>query len=61
MVARILATADIHSPKYFPRFRETVKNLGKFDAVLIAGDLTESGSVDGLKILINELRSLVTR
>ncbi|BDR91912.1 metallophosphoesterase family protein [Vulcanisaeta souniana] len=58
MVARILATADIHSPKYFPRFRETVKNLGKFDAVLIAGDLTESGSVDGLKILINELRRL---
>ena len=58
MVARILATADIHSPKYFPRFREAVKDLGKFDAVLIAGDLMEDGKIEGLKILINELRRL---
>ncbi|GAB6943839.1 metallophosphoesterase family protein [Vulcanisaeta sp. JCM 14467] len=58
MVARILATADIHSPKYFPRFRETVRDLGKFDAVLIAGDLMEDGRIEGLKILINELRRL---
>ncbi len=58
MVARILATADIHSPKYFPRFREAVKGLGRFDAVFIAGDLMEEGSIEGLKILINELRKL---
>ena len=58
MVARILATADIHSPKYFPRFRESVKGLGRFDAVLVAGDLMEEGKIEGLKILINELRKL---
>ena len=58
MIARILATADIHSPKYFPRFRESIKDLGRFDAVFIAGDLMEEGRIEGLKILINELKKL---
>ncbi|WP_243675234.1 metallophosphoesterase [Vulcanisaeta distributa] len=58
MVARILATADIHSPKYFPRFREAVKGLGRFDAIFIAGDLMKEGKIEGLKILINELKKL---
>jgi Icc-related predicted phosphoesterase len=56
--AKLLATADIHSPKYFARFREAVEGLGKFDAVLIAGDLMEDGKIDGLKILMNELKKL---
>ncbi len=58
MIAKILITADIHSPKYFPRFRESIRDLGEFDAVLIAGDLMERGKIDGLKILINELKKL---
>ncbi|MGC8543318.1 MAG: metallophosphoesterase family protein [Vulcanisaeta sp.] len=58
MAIRVLATADIHSPKYFTRFREAVKNLGRFDLILLAGDLMEDGKIEGLKVLINELRKL---
>lgn len=58
MVVRLLVTADIHSPKYFGRFREAVRGLGRFDGVLIAGDLMEGGSIDGLRVLIDVLRGL---
>jgi Icc-related predicted phosphoesterase len=58
VVVRLLVTADIHSPKYFGRFREAVRGLGRFDGVLIAGDLMEGGSIDGLRVLIDVLRGL---
>jgi Icc-related predicted phosphoesterase len=58
VVAKLLVTADIHSPRYFARFREAVKDLGRFNAVLIAGDLMEDGKIEGLKILIDVLKKL---
>ncbi|WP_238375022.1 metallophosphoesterase family protein [Vulcanisaeta thermophila] len=57
-MVKLLVTADIHSPKYLARFRESIKGLGTFDGVLIAGDLMSEGSIEGLKLLINEIRRL---
>ncbi len=61
---RILATADIHSPKYLNRFstllnkyRDFLKNI---NLVLIAGDLMERGNIQGLKNLVLTIRSITS-
>ncbi len=53
-----LAFSDVHSPKYLSRFKESVRNLGRFDVIFIAGDLMEEGNFEGLKALLNVIRGL---
>ncbi len=56
----ILATADIHSPKFLSTFRETilkhVDKLQNVDLVLIAGDLMHKGDISGLRKLEETLQ-----
>lgn len=57
---RILATADIHSPKYLKKFERLLntykQEIEKIDIVLIAGDLMEKGDLNGLKHLVEVIR-----
>jgi len=55
---RILATSDIHSPKYLGRFRESLKDVSDVDVVLLAGDLTSKGDLGGLRALMKTLEGL---
>ncbi len=61
---RILATADIHSPKYLSKFSTLIHNtsseLHNIDVILIAGDLMEKGSLAGLKMLIESIRKVTS-
>ncbi len=57
---RLLVTADIHSPKYLQFLRRVISSIHDkldIDAVLIAGDLAERGSLSGYKMLLELLRS----
>ncbi len=51
----ILATADIHSPKYLHKFCDILQKhastLESVDLVIIAGDLMHKGSISGLQEL----------
>ncbi|NPB00713.1 MAG: metallophosphoesterase [Crenarchaeota archaeon] len=57
---RILATADIHSPKYLKKFERLLNTykleIENIDIVLIAGDLMEKGNLNGLRQLVEVLR-----
>ena len=44
-IVRILAVADIHSPKYLEEFRGALSNLEKPDLFLLAGDVIHFGKV----------------
>ncbi len=57
---RILATADIHSPKYLKKFEQLLdkhrREIESVDVILIAGDLMEKGDLNGLKQLVETIR-----
>lgn len=55
---KILAFSDVHSPRYFNKFRRALENLNFTPhLILIAGDLMEKGSLEGYNILVNYLSS----
>ena len=57
---KLLAFSDIHSPKYLPKLRHVLEKhkstIASVDLVLIAGDLTKKGSIQGLAELVKTLR-----
>ncbi len=57
---RILATADIHSPKYLRKFERVISiykhEIENIDVALIAGDLMEKGNLNGLRQLVQVIR-----
>ncbi|NPA24012.1 MAG: metallophosphoesterase [Crenarchaeota archaeon] len=59
---RILATADIHSPKYLKKFERLIniykREIEILDIVLIAGDLMEKGNIGGLRQLVSTIRKV---
>ena len=54
-MVKILASSDIHSPKYLVRFRQSLRGVGAVDLVLLAGDLMNEGSVEGFRLLEAEV------
>ncbi len=57
---KLLAFSDIHSPKYLTKLKHVLDRhkgtVSNIDLVLIAGDLTKKGSIQGLTELVNVLR-----
>ncbi len=57
---KLLAFSDIHSPKYLPKLKHVLekhrRTITSADLVLIAGDLTKKGSIQGLAELIKTLQ-----
>ena len=53
---KILATADIHSPRYTSLFMKSIREVSdKPDLVILAGDLVEKNNVVALKPIYNYL------
>ena len=53
IVVHVVATADIHAPKYLQLFRKALENLGNgVDLFLLAGDLVEKNNYHALREVI---------
>lgn len=54
---RIAAVADIHYPRFFSQFEESLRNLTKPDIFLLAGDIVNRGKSDGYAVVVDAIDS----
>lgn len=55
-MVRLALTADIHTPKHLPLFRESLRRLENTDFMLLAGDLVYRNSYEKLSELVETIR-----
>ncbi|MEM2303361.1 MAG: metallophosphoesterase [Candidatus Bathyarchaeia archaeon] len=55
-MVRLALTADVHTPKYLPLFRESLQKLTNIDLMLLAGDLVYRNGYERLFELVKTVR-----
>ncbi len=54
---KIAAVADIHYPRFFSQFENSLKNIDRPDIFLLAGDIVNRGNSEGYPIVIDAIDS----
>ncbi|MBS7610777.1 metallophosphoesterase, partial [Candidatus Bathyarchaeota archaeon] len=55
-MVRLALTADVHTPKYLPLFKASLRHLKDVDLILLAGDLVYRNMYDQLLELVKTIR-----
>lgn len=55
---KIAAVADIHYPRFFPHFEESLRTIENPDLFLLAGDIVNRGKSDGYSIVVDAIDSI---
>ena len=55
---RIAAVGDIHSPRFFPIFEKSLREIEKPDILLLAGDIVNRGNANEYPIVVNSIDSI---